>query len=505
MNLFAEAARLTESNTPFALATIVSTKGSSPRHSAQMLVRRDGTMMGTVGGGFVENHVINQAVEAIKARMPRTVESCLTRKGKNALDMDCAGAMTIHIDVHGLKPRLVLAGGGHVNRAVARLAGDMGFEVTVVDSYKPSLDPLHFPDHAQLVYGETMAAGLAQVEFDENCYVLVATNHEDTDGLATVIDTPSAYIALLGSRTKVRTLKQRMLERGVSAGVVSGVRAPVGLDIGAETPSEIAVSIMAEILMERNERSGLPLRKGIRSGGGNLVVIRGAGDMATGTAVRIKNSGFQVVMLETHKPTVIRTTVAFAQVMYADEVTVEGVTARKAHSVSEAWRLVEAGMIPVLSDPKGDTLRQLKPAVVVDAILAKKNLGTCREMAPLTVALGPGFCAGDDVDVVVETNRGHRLGRVITEGEAQANTGVPGNISGYTEERILRAPDAGIMEPLCAIGDLVTEGQVVARVGDQEVITRISGMVRGMLNPGIEVTEGFKIGDVDPRGERAGF
>ena len=502
MNLFAEAARLTESNTPFALATIVSTKGSAPRHSAQMLVRRDGSAVGTVGGGLVERYVIDQAVEAIQTRKPRTVEGHLTRKGEKALDMDCAGAMTVHIDVHGLKPKLILAGGGHVNRAVAKLAGDMGFDITVVDSYEPSLDPLAFPNDARLVHGETMAAGLATLEFDSSCYVLVATNHEDTDGLGAVIDSDSAYIALLGSRTKCKTLKQRMLERGFSQAQVDNVRAPVGLDVGAETPTEIAVSIMAEILMERNERSGAPMRKGIRSDSGNLVVIRGAGDIATGTAIRLKRSGFQVVMLDIAKPTVIRTTVAFAQALFDDQVEVEGVSACKAISVAEAWRLIEAGKIPVMVDPKGETLRQLKPAVVVDAILAKSNLGTHRDMAPLTIALGPGFCAGDDVDAVIETQRGHNLGRVISEGAAAENTGVPGVIGGYGEERVVRAPSAGMMQPVAAIGDLVQEGDVIAQVGSKNVVARISGKVRGMLNAGLEVTEGFKIGDIDPRGEQ---
>ena len=330
------------------------------------------------------------------------------------------------------------------------------------------------------------------------------TNHEDTDGLAAVIESSAPYIALLGSRTKVKTLKQRMLDRGVSPEIIAGIRAPVGLDIGAETPVEIAVSIMAEILMERNERSGRPMKDSIRNGGSNLVVIRGAGDMATGTAIRLKRSGFQVAMLDITDPTVIRTSVSFAQAMFVDEaVEVEGIKARKANSVAEAWRLLEAGTVPVLIDPKGETLRQFKPGIVIDSILAKKNLGTSRDMAPLTIALGPGFSAGEDVDAVVETNRGHNLGRVILEGSAAANTGVPGNIAGYTEERIIRAPSAGEMQPLAVVGDLVEEGQVIARVGEQVVTARIAGKVRGMLNPGIEITEGFKIGDIDPRGEEA--
>lgn len=510
MNLFAEAARLTDSNTPFALATIVSTKGSSPRHSAQMLVRRDGTAVGTVGGGLVERYVIEQAVEAILARKPRTVEGSLTRKGDKALGMDCAGAMTIHIDVHGLKPKLILAGGGHVNRAVAKLAGDMGFDITVVDSYAPSLDALHFPTGTHLIHTETIAEGLERLEFDDNSYVLVATNHEDTDGLAAVVDKPSAYTALLGSRTKVKTLKQKMLERGASQTTVDNLRAPVGLDLGAETPTEIAISIMAEILMEKNQRSGLPMRKGIRHDSSRLVVIRGAGDIATGTALRLFKSGYQVAMLETAKPTVIRTTVAFAQTLFqpsGEPVEVEGVKAAKACSVAEAWRLIDAGIIPVLVDNAANTLRQLKPGVVVDGILAKKNLGTHQDMAPVTIALGPGFSAGKDVDAVIETQRGHTLGRVILQGEAEANTGIPGMIGGYGEERVIRASGEGVMHPAAQIGELVSEGDIVARIetsnGLIDIPARLSGKVRGMLNPGLEVTEGFKIGDIDPRGESA--
>ena len=232
-----------------------------------------------------------------------------------------------------------------------------------------------------------------------------------------------------------------------------------------------------------------------------LVLIKGAGDLATGTAVRLARAGFALVMTDLERPTAVRRTVAFSQCMYDGAAVVEGLTARRASGRAEALAALEAGEIPVLADPGADILRELPFDGVVDAILAKKNLGTAITDAPVVLALGPGFTAGADCHGVVETRRGHDLGRLLLSGSAAPNTGVPGNIGGYTDERLIRAPADGVFVPLAAIGDRVEAGQPVAEVTGEVVRARLTGVVRGMLPAGLAVTRGMKAGDIDPRCE----
>ncbi|MGI5973646.1 MAG: selenium-dependent molybdenum cofactor biosynthesis protein YqeB [Oscillospiraceae bacterium] len=233
-----------------------------------------------------------------------------------------------------------------------------------------------------------------------------------------------------------------------------------------------------------------------------LVLIKGAGDLATGVAVRLCRSHFQVVMTDLARPTAVRRSVAFSQAVYDGTATVEGLTARRASGADEARKALEAGEVPVLVDPAAEILHQLPFDVLVDAILAKRNTGTRITDAPTVLALGPGFTAGVDCHGVVETMRGHDLGRLITDGAAVPNTGVPGDVGGFTAERIIRAPAAGAFEPLAAIGERVELGQPVARVGDAVAAAGLTGIVRGMLPAGLTVFAGMKAGDIDPRCER---
>ncbi len=237
----------------------------------------------------------------------------------------------------------------------------------------------------------------------------------------------------------------------------------------------------------------------------NLIVVRGGGDLATGTIHRLWKAGFPVLVLETEKPAAIRRQVAVCEAVYEGEVTVEDLTAVHIRDLNELEGVWANGRVPVLVDPEGTCLEALKPSVVVDAILAKRNLGTNREMAPLTIALGPGFVAGEDVDVVIETARGHKLGRVITEGSAKPNTGVPGIIAGYGKERVIHSPAAGTMCCRRAIGDVVQQGEIIAVVEEDgrevPVFATIPGILRGLIRDGYQVTNGFKVADIDPRVE----
>ncbi|MGM9538641.1 MAG: selenium-dependent molybdenum cofactor biosynthesis protein YqeB [Candidatus Onthomonas sp.] len=233
-----------------------------------------------------------------------------------------------------------------------------------------------------------------------------------------------------------------------------------------------------------------------------LIFIRGAGDIATGIALRLYRSGLKVVMADIAQPTAIRRTVAFSEAIVQGEQTVEGITARRAE-VSQVPELLAQGVVPVLVDPAGESIPVLKPDALVDAILAKRNLGTKITDAPVVVGVGPGFTAGVDCHAVVETMRGHTLGRVCYTGSALPNTAIPGLIGGFAGERVLRAPSDGIFHPTRAIGDLVEAGEVVGTVEGQPMTCTISGMLRGLLPDGVPVRRGMKSGDVDPRGEKA--
>lgn len=231
----------------------------------------------------------------------------------------------------------------------------------------------------------------------------------------------------------------------------------------------------------------------------DIVVVRGGGDIASGVIHRLSRAGYKVVVLEIENPLTIRRTVAFSQVIYSGEVTVEGVKGIKAKDLDHIREILKDGYIPVYVDSKGDVIKRLKPLAVVDAILAKINLGTSMDMAPITIGVGPGFEAGVDVDLVIETKRGHNLGKVIYEGKAVENTGIPGNVMGYREERVIRANCDGIVRPLYNIGDKVKVGDVVCKIGEKEVLAQISGVLRGMITERLFVYEGLKIGDIDPR------
>ena len=270
-----------------------------------------------------------------------------------------------------------------------------------------------------------------------------------------------------------------------------------------------------------------------------LIICRGAGDLATGIIHRLHRAGHRVIALETDYPAAIRRQVSFCEAVYDGSAVVEGVTARlvpaladaetdtetysgendtpAAHIVSEKWdssaieAVLEAGEVPLLIDQKGESIALLKPDVVVDAIIAKKNLGTTINMAPLVIGVGPGFTAGQDVHLVIESMRGHNLARIITDGMAQPNTGVPGNIADFTSERVIHAPAAGYIHDVRKIGDIVQKGDEIARIyPDKEsydnalseyvsVNATITGIIRGLIREGYYFRKGFKIADIDPR------
>ena len=229
------------------------------------------------------------------------------------------------------------------------------------------------------------------------------------------------------------------------------------------------------------------------------VIVRGGGDLATGIVYRLWRVGFSVLVLETERPLVVRRTVSVASAVFEGSIIIEGMEAVNIASAEDFDPL--SGKIQVLVDPEGRSIGKIRPRILVDAVMAKKNLGTTKDMAPLVIAIGPGFSAPEDVHAVIETKRGHTLGRVITKGGALPNTGVPGVIKGFSTERLLRSPVDGWLTPVHNIGDEVSLGETVAFVEGIPVKAGVDGVLRGLIHHSVHLTKGLKIGDVDPRGD----
>lgn len=239
----------------------------------------------------------------------------------------------------------------------------------------------------------------------------------------------------------------------------------------------------------------------------SILVVRGGGDLASGVIHRLFRCGYKILILESKKPSAIRREVSFCEAVYDGEAFVEGVLSQRIEDVGQCEKIWEQGEIPILVDEEGLSIKSLKPDAVIDAILAKKNMGTTREMAPLTIGLGPGFLAGSDVDFVVETKRGHDLGRIIEEGWAIPNTGIPGEIGGYGKERVIHSPASGVIHNKAKIADLVEKEQEIAWIctedGDEiPVLASLDGVLRGIIREGYQVFKGMKIADIDPRKEQ---
>jgi xanthine dehydrogenase accessory factor len=230
-----------------------------------------------------------------------------------------------------------------------------------------------------------------------------------------------------------------------------------------------------------------------------LVLIRGGGDLGSGIAVRLVRSGFEVVISELAEPRVVRRSIAFAEAVSEGQVQVEDITGQHIDDPAEIKGLVKKNIIPVLVDPELSLLEIIKPDVVVDARMKKEPPRRGKELATLVIGLGPGFSAGENCHAVIETNRGHNLGRVTWSGPAQQDTGIPGQVLGHDKDRVLRAPVAGQLQSGAKIGDRVKKGTLLALVGGQAVFSPFDGTLRGLMKPGSMVAAGEKIGDVDPR------
>jgi xanthine dehydrogenase accessory factor len=259
MELYAEMLRLRQANRPFAVATIVESKGSTPRHSAKMLVQSDGSIEGTIGGGPVEQAIIREARDAIAAGADRMVKYELDANAPGGAPMYCGGSLSVFIEVSAAKPRLVLVGAGHVGKAVARLAASLDYQVVVVDDRPDFATAAAIPEGAEFFVHTDIAQAVRLAPIDENTYVAIFTKDSDEAALRAVLERGAAYVGMIGSKRKVIIIREHLAAAGADAERLAAVRAPIGLDLGAETPAEIAVSVMAEIMAVRSGSSALPM------------------------------------------------------------------------------------------------------------------------------------------------------------------------------------------------------------------------------------------------------
>ncbi len=498
MELFQAAAELREKNTPFAIATIVSSKGSTPRSNAKMIVINEDTIIGTIGGGLAESYIIRESVSCLKTGESKIIGYTLdSGTSKASIAMTCGGDLEVFIEVIVPRPELLIIGGGHVALQIAHLAETLDYSITVVENRKEFISEERFPMARQLFYHKNITKAAEMTTIDKNTYIVICTGSVDEAALRSVINSDAAYIGILSSRRKISLIMNHMLDDNFDEAKLSAIYAPIGLDLKAETPEEIAFSILSEIRMIQSRATG----RSIKQKYDNLIIVRGGGDIASGSIARLHNAGYRVVVLEIAEPTVIRSKVSFSQAMYDGSITIDGITAIKANNQKEIREVLTERAIPVIDDPKGKYIAALNPIALVDGILAKVNLGTTRDMAPVVIGLGPGFEAGVDVDAVIETNRGHNLGTVILKGKPEANTGVPGVIGGEAAKRVVRSTAPGRVDVIKKIGDMVKIGDVLAKIGDSEVKSQLDGVLRGIIHDGMVVpSEGFKIGDVDTRG-----
>lgn len=498
MSVFEKADDLIADGESLAMISVVDREGSTPREiGARMLVGSEDTY-GTIGGGTVESLACEEAravLNGVEDSGIRTYE--LTRDGNTG--MVCGGTMTVFIDHLQGQKRLYIAGGGHIALPAAVLGRELDYEVTVVDDREEYARDDRF-EEATAIRGNYRAE-LNALPMTERTAVIVATRSGEFDRQAVraAIDGGAGYIGLVASDAKADHVLNSLRDEGVSEPELLRVNAPAGIELGGDGPEDVALSVLAEIHQEFNHTSG---GRHSRLNLDDLTIVRGGGDNASGVIYRLHEAGYPLVVTEIENPTVQRRHVAYATAMFEGEVTVEGTTARRADDISGAADVLRAGEIPVIADRRASIADELDAAVLVDGIMpkGKHDTGTRRDDADVVVGLGPGFEAGEDVDAVVETDRGPDLGRIHYQGSTTDYTGVPPDLGGgYTTERLFRAPTAGTWSPAVEIGDTVSEGEELGTVDGEPILAEMDGLVRGVAHGGLDVDEGLKLGDLDPR------
>jgi xanthine dehydrogenase accessory factor len=484
------ASDLEEKNIPFAWVTLCDYSGVVTRTTGRMLVKKDGTSYGTIGGGLLEFKAIEKAKRALIEQKGGLFTLYRDDKTKDA-------SIKISIDVGENSSKLIIIGGGHVGKSVAQIASNAGFEVIIIETRNDIIVEKEFTMASEVIVTDEVGTTIKKLN-TTNSAILVL-NHslmKDDDYIAS-LNSSAWYVGIMTSHKHMYNLIKNLEltnEQNLK------LHCPIGLNTGGQTPYQVALSIVCEVMGKQNNKNLVKRTHLFRP-----IIVRGAGDLATATILKLHRLGFKVIALETDEPTVIRRTVSFAQAMYDNTYTVEGSTAVKCNkdNLLQIQNTLEEGNIAIVADKKASLIKTIKPLIVIDAILAKKNLGTRISDAPLVIALGPGFEVGKDCHFIIETKRGHYVGNVITKGKAIENSGIPGIIGGFGKERVIHSPKAGVWIPLLKIGDIVKKGDNIAKIDDEFVEATIDGKLRGLLTEGLKVPQGFKVADIDPRGEEA--
>ena len=518
-SMYKKAYSLQNENKSFVVATIIKSKGSAPRHNAKMIVTCNKDIFGTIGGGPLEHYVIEESVKAILKKESTMLYYRLDANSKQAslytdnnkniekIEMICGGDIDIFIEFVPSAKNVYLIGSGHVNTSLAHILNFLGYNYFVVATDDSHLNKNKFIN-GNFIESDTFSNAIKGINFSENDIVIIATFNNDEECLRELIKKDLAFLGMIGSRKKVHTIKEKLLsDKTATLSDMKKLHSPLGLDLGGESPEDIAISIMSLIMMTVNNSSG-ENKSSNNNKNNNTIIVRGGGDIATGVVLALKKVGFNIIVLEKKNPTVIRRAVSIANGVYEAGFEIEGIKSVLAKTHSEALILSkEKHTIPILIDENMTSVLTIKPFALIDATISKKNLGLNINLASVVIALGSGFSAGVDCHYVIETMRGHDFGRIIYSGYALENTGVPAEIMGIGADRLLKSPCAGIFNIKEDIGSIVQKNDGVASVTDADgtlhiIKAKIDGVVRGMLKSGIHVETNFKVGDIDPRGNR---
>ncbi|MGD1822268.1 MAG: selenium-dependent molybdenum cofactor biosynthesis protein YqeB [Pleomorphochaeta sp.] len=481
---------LESKNIPFAWVSLCDHKGVVTRTSGRMLVKNDGQYYGTIGGGLVEYKAIEKAKEALKVQKGGLFTIYRDDENKD-------NYIKISIDVGESSSKMIIIGGGHVGKSVAQIASQSGFEIEIIETREEFTKPEDFPMASNIYLSSNITKTLNEINTNNSAILVLNNSLLSTEDYQCALKSNAWYVGIMTSNQHMYSLIENI---DINSEENLKLHCPIGLNTGGQTPYQVGLSIVCEVLGEKNNKS-LEKRNTIF----RPIIVRGAGDLATGTILKLHRAGFKVIALEVEEPTVIRRTVSFAQAMFDNQYTVEDTTAIKCDkdNIDLIYKTLTDGKVVVVSDKDATLIKKIKPLIVVDAILAKKNLGTKITDAPLVIALGPGFEVNKDCHCIIETKRGHYVGNVLYKGQAIANSGIPGIIGGYGKERVIHSPVAGTWYNLSKIGDIVKQGDIIAKVDETLIEATIDGKIRGLLTEGIKVPKGFKVADIDPRGEEA--